>query len=112
MSKERLLDVAELNRAERLYEPEPGLDFEKKVYGGEYNTKLPYGPTPEEKVAYKAEDTRLMNQFLADAQAYAIEQGVPDEYAAKVVHKAWEDGHAHGFTEILNCMYGLIEIFK
>lgn len=87
-------------------------DFEQKVYGGEYRTKLPYGPTHVERNAHREDEDRLTAQFREDARAYAIEQGVPEQYVSKVVSRAWEDGHAHGFEEILNCMYGLIEIFN
>lgn len=88
------------------------MDFEKKVRSNAYNTKLPYGPTAAEKEAHTKDDDDLNEKFMADAKAYCIEQGVPEKYVAKVVNLAWQDGHSSGYSEVLNCLYGLIGIFN
>lgn len=37
---------------------------------------------------------------------------VPEQYKDKVFSKAWSDGHSSGWSEILNELYGLVEIFR
>ena len=86
------------------------MGFEEKVYGGEYETKLPYKDNPEGP--YREDHNRLTNQFLVDAEAYAVIMGVPKQYAAKVVSRAWSEGHSTGLTDVYNCLCGLIEIFS
>lgn len=87
-------------------------DFEHKVRSGEYETKLHFGPTTEAKVAYREDNSQLNCKFYEDAEAYAVASGVPKQYAAKVVSKAWSDGHSSGYSEVLNCLENLIEIFN
>lgn len=83
--------------------------FEDRVRSGAYETKLPYKDNRE---AYRADQSSLMDKFYADARAYVINSGVPERYAAKVVSYAWSEGHSCGFSEVLNYMDMLIEIFQ
>lgn len=86
--------------------------------GGLYDNKLSYHSTSpnvstkEAREAYRAEEHRLTSLFMIDAKKYAIEQGVPVQYADRVVAKAWEDGHAWGYSEVVVHLDQLIEIFK
>lgn len=49
--------------------------------------------------------------FFEDLCDHLRYQGVPDEYIKKVASYCWEDGHAHGYYEVLNKSWDLIEIF-
>jgi hypothetical protein len=51
-------------------------------------------------------------QFMTDLTAWLTEQGVPQQYAAKVAHRAWEEGHAYGYAEVFTVAQGLLEIFQ
>ncbi len=37
---------------------------------------------------------------------------VPEKYQSKVYYKAYEDGHANGYTEVYIQLLSLIEIFE
>ncbi len=82
--------------------------FEDKIRSGVYETKLLYKDNRE---AYREDQRNLTHQFYADAEEFVIQSGVPQQYAAKVVSRAWSNGHSCGFSEVLNCLYNLIEIF-
>lgn len=87
------------------------MTFEKKIESGYYETELLYGSKGSAREAYNLDHNRLLAEFKYDARMFLIEGGVPEMYVDNVYKKAWEDGHAHGFTEILSEMYGLIGIF-
>jgi hypothetical protein len=75
-----------------------------------YDNKIPY--TKETRHAYREEENRIYELFNKDCIAYAIANGVPEQYASKVFSKAWQDGHAYGYSEIVIHLEGLIEIFN
>lgn len=85
---------------------------------GLYDNKLPYRSTSpnistqKARQAYRAEEHRLTSLFMIDAKKYAIELGVPVRYAERVVAKAWEDGHAYGYAEVVVHIDALAELFK
>lgn len=54
----------------------------------------------------------LKMEFMADLEAYLIEDGVPAKYARKVAYRAWDDGHSSGFYEVFNVASNLAEIFR
>ena len=84
-------------------------DFEHNVRTGEYLTKLSYVDNRE---AFRKDQNRLIGEFHEDAKAYAIRCGVPGMYAGKVISLAWDQGHSYGFSESLNHLDTLIQIFK
>jgi hypothetical protein len=88
------------------------LDFESRVRTNFYASKLPYGPSLDQRVAYRDDSNRLTSEFFADFNAYLLENGVPKKYVAKVANYAWQEGHSSGLYQVLNQSYGLIEIFK
>lgn len=85
-------------------------EFENDVRCGYYNFN-PYDYKLH-KEEYKKFDSQRNAEFTDHGTAYLISNGVPDKYSAKVFSKACQDGHSGGYTEVLNCMYGLIEIFR
>lgn len=85
-------------------------EFEDDVRGGYYNFN-PYDYKLH-KEEYRKFDSRRHAEFTDHGAAYLISNGVPGKYSAKVFSKAYQDGHSSGYTEVLNCMYDLIEIFK
>lgn len=50
--------------------------------------------------------------FDADLRAWLSSQGVPPQYVAKVASFVYDRGHSGGEEEIMNCAYGVIEIFQ
>lgn len=87
--------------------------FEKRIQNKEYDNPLPYSFVPEVRNAYNARELKLVSLFMTDLTVYLVEeQGVPEQYARKVASKAWEDGHANGYSEILNVAQGLAKIFQ
>ena len=88
------------------------MDFEQKVRSEHYKNDLPYGRQPQVLAAYNQREHEVVTEFMTDLKAWMVEQGVPQQYVSKLASKAWEDGHAHGFSEILNVSYGLVEIFQ
>jgi hypothetical protein len=47
-----------------------------------------------------------------DFTRYLILMGVPPQYASKVASCAWQEGHAYGYSNVLNVAGDLIEIFN
>jgi len=75
-----------------------------------YENKVPY--TTETRLTYRTEERRIYDLFNKDCATYAVEQGVPEQYVQKIISKAWQDGHAYGYTEIVIHLDSLIEIFQ
>lgn len=69
-------------------------------------------PTKVRANMYESDAAKISHQFRTDALAWLQEQGVPENLTSKVYQKAWSDGHSGGYTEVLNEMYDLIEIFR
>lgn len=89
------------------------MSFEEKVQKDYYENSLPYGDfKSEERRVYQAEAQKLSEEFELDFRNWLYSQGVPGKYVSKVALKAWEDGHSSGYSEILNCAYSLVDIFK
>jgi len=63
-----------------------------------------------EKAEYDKLDVEHHNNMV-DLLWY-IGGDVPEQYKDKVFSKAWSDGHSSGWSEILNELYGLVEIFR
>ena len=93
--------------------------------------RLKSNPTTEEARSYVVE----MEQYESSKAEYDVERevydkldvehhnnmvdllwyivgDVPEQYKDKVFSKAWSDGHSSGWSEILNELYGLVEIFR
>jgi hypothetical protein len=60
--------------------------------------------------AYREEESRLTEQFKADALAEVGLTGHPK--ADKVYHLAWEYGHSAGLSEVMNYLPELAELVK
>lgn len=60
--------------------------------------------------AYREEDSRLAEEFKADALAEVGLTGHPK--ADKVYHLAWEYGHSAGFSEVMNYLPDLADLVK
>jgi len=86
------------------------MNMYKNVADKKYDIEIPY--TKETRLAYNEEESRIYDLFMKDCITYAIEQGVPAQYAQKIVSKAYQDGHAYGYSEIVTHLEGLIEIFN
>lgn len=47
-----------------------------------------------------------------EAEMDDILQSVPEQYREKVRAKAWDDGHAYGYREVIGQALDLADIFK
>ena len=87
-------------------------DFETKVYGDYYKGLVGIVYSKETRREWREQDAAATRQFLADAKAYLIESGVPEQYALNCVTLAWNQGHSSGFTEVYLHLNDLIEVFN
>ena len=64
----------------------------------------------------KDEYHKKVNEINAELEKYIKEMAgmnsVPEKYHAKLWSKAWEDGHANGYTEVYNELCELVDIFS
>ena len=71
--------------------------------------------TPEPPIPQMASDEYYQKnpqEFMPDFLQYLVESGVPAKYAQRVADHAWQEGHAHGYYEIVNVAQDLIYIFE
>jgi len=78
-----------------------------------YPTRSPEFPTPEAlakgREAYRAETKRLEREWQAWLADEYAPSGLTEDQAKKIFEKAWEDGHAHGYSEVENYYISLTD---
>lgn len=88
------------------------MTFEDKVRNDGFKNPLPYSRVPEVRAAYDQKESKLYEEFMNELTLYLVNNGVPAQYARKVAYKAYQDGHALGYTEVFNVASNLMEIFE
>lgn len=89
------------------------MTFEEKIRAEVYNNPLPYGKTgTAEREEYQKRSGELSVAFHDDLHAWLLAQGVPEKYVDKVASRAYDDGHAYGYSEIFSHACSLAEIFE
>lgn len=78
-------------------------DVYSNIQNGKYNVTVPY---LNNRDAYNAESRRVDDEFYVDC---CDELGLDPRAASseKLFQKAYEDGHAHGHTEVYNHLVDL-----
>lgn len=74
----------------------------ERINDGEFRNKLPYASSKKDPVvceAYWTEDRRLYYLFKKEALEHVGLENHPKKDL--IYSKAWEDGHAYGFSEVL-----------
>lgn len=61
--------------------------------------------------AYKLRQTQVDSVIEAYIKEVTNFKIIPDQYQAKVWEKAYQDGHSGGYSEVMNCLFDLVEIF-
>lgn len=84
--------------------------FEDNVRGDYYHFN-PFDYRLNKEQHRQFENSRW-DEFVVDSRKYLLESGVPNQYVDKCYYRAWEDGHSGGYSEVLNHLYDMIEIFK
>lgn len=75
-----------------------------------YEPTIPYGTTPQSKLAYNKESARLYTEFRKDALEHV---GLTDHPKAdKAFALAYSNGHAQGYSEVLNLLEDYAELVK
>jgi hypothetical protein len=64
------------------------------------------------KKVYALEELRIITTFNEDACKFLREAGVPEKSIPKVYEKAWDTGHSVGFSEIINELEKLADLFR
>lgn len=76
-------------------------NISEKIQNNSYTTKLPYAFAKHDPVAheaYYADNNRLMAEFKSDL---FIDLGIVGHPKAELLYsKAWEMGHANGFSDV------------
>lgn len=89
------------------------VNVKDKLEARAYENKMPYphGNVRLNRIgheAFRVENRRLEAEFKADALEYV---GLTNHrLAEKVWDKAWSDGHAYGYREVLNELEALADI--
>lgn len=104
--------VASEMAAEMGVTPEPVLSFEDKLSMDYYQCKLPYGPDPSGKTVYHMEVQRLGEEFRRDMEWSNSTESLPKVVRDRLYGKAWEDGHAYGYTEVSGHYSDLADLVK
>lgn len=85
----------------------------QNILDDKYINKLPYPKQHEEgykekRSEYRHETARLKHLFYEDL---CEEFGLPaaSKRSTKIFEKAWEDGHAYGFSEVYGKFSNLVE---
>jgi hypothetical protein len=93
------------------------MDIRQKIEAGEYETKLPW-PSEEDgreirqakRKACREDMSRLREVFKADLfLEYGLDQHPMRE---KVWSKAWDDGHASGYSEVVSHFEDLLPLLE
>lgn len=88
------------------------MDIREKLNSGYYENKLPFCTVKrnvKKNKEYQKEDYRIYNLFKEDALK---EVGLLNHPKAdKIYNKAWNDGHAYGYGEVLTHLENLAELF-
>ena len=83
--------------------------IENNIESGKYNNTLPWGKQGERR-AYHEEEARLTALFKKDCLA---ELGlVAHPKADLLFSKAWENGHASGYSDVLYWMQYLSDLIE
>lgn len=92
-------------------EPDEPPSFDDKVRMGYYTTKLPYGERHSpERAAHNDENSRLYDEFRRDVAIDAGTDDLPQEVRDALFAKAWDDGHAYGYSEVSICYWSLSQL--
>ncbi len=105
--------------------------FSKKINNGDYNSKLPYPPyrpdmaerermknaDRQARDECRADENRLQKVFEADLRKYienelGMSKPLTDKQYSAIFSKAWEDGHANGYHEVLLEADNLLDIVR
>lgn len=85
----------------------------EKLSANAYQNTLPYArrnADHEVHAAYQAEEARLHDEFRRDALA---ELEITDHPKADLLFsKAWEMGHAYGYSEVWSYMQDLVDLVR
>lgn len=86
----------------------------KAASDGKYNTKRNHFNSfdAQDREAYRADVAKLRYEFFIDAEAYAIQEGVPADYVKKLVDYAWDSVPSDGYREVAETIDDLVQIFN
>lgn len=95
-------------------------NIENKVYDSKVEySKFPRKNNPKEWSdairAYSLSDMEGTKQFKKDCRAYietVIGKPITDKQYNTIFDKAWEDGHASGYSDILSCLDDLLDVVR
>jgi hypothetical protein len=86
--------------------------FRSKLDRNAYTTTLPYASLkkdPDVNAAYQADSNRLADEFRRDLEAEYGTDELPESVRDATYRRAYEEGHAYGFSEIANCYIDIAE---
>lgn len=88
-------------------------DIYEKIRTKAYDNKLPFVRRSVDAIAwqdYQNETAQRLKEFEEDLAEHL---GIRDNPKRDLLFsKAWERGHAHGFSEVLGCAEDLVEIIE
>lgn len=87
------------------------MDIYQKVRADYYKTKLPYGENKSDvRKIYYEDQNRLDVEFKADLfKEFDVESNPKKDLCFS---KAYEMGHAHGYSEVLNYFSDFVDLIK
>lgn len=71
-------------------------------------SEIEYAKKETEYYKAKEEVDVIIRAYVKDMAGF---HRIPEKYRDKVWSKAWEDGHSSGYSEIYNCLSGLVDLF-
>lgn len=83
-----------------------------------YKTKLPYYTrkgNPEGHARYVADESRLLKEFEQDLRVHGNLQigfEMTDDQFKSVFEKAWSDGHAFGYHDVIHYFDELLNVIR
>jgi hypothetical protein len=73
---------------------------------GRYYNEIPYERKSKDPVkweAYVKREAEIHDNFIADLEKEFDTDVYPEKVRSLIFAKAWEEGHAYGHSEVLNC---------
>lgn len=64
----------------------------------------------EDRLAWRIEENRLRAMFEKDAELEFGFSELPEKAKQKIHEMAWSEGHACGYSEVMNCYPDLVEL--
>lgn len=92
-------------------------EIQDNITNGVYTNKVPYATRRSNQyqhTAYQIKEQKLQKLFQEHTKQYIISElgGVTDTQFGVMFSKAWDDGHAYGYQEVLNKVSELIDFIK